>query len=71
VRADYRITARILGRERYHFDALSDLVPEDLALGWGSMSDNRILRTIDISSPSLFIGREAPPTAAQKFDHHP
>jgi len=39
VRADYRITARILGRERYHFDALSDLVPEDLALGWGSMSD--------------------------------
>jgi hypothetical protein len=54
VRADYRITARILGRERYHFDSLSDLVPEDLALGWGPMSDNRILRAIDISQSNRF-----------------
>jgi hypothetical protein len=54
VRADYQITARILGRERYHFDALSDLVPEDLALGWGPMSDNRILRTVDISQSNRF-----------------
>ena len=54
VRADYRITARILARERYHFDALADLVPEDLALGWGPMSDNRILRTIDISQSNRF-----------------
>jgi hypothetical protein len=48
VRANYRITARILARERYHFDTLSDLIPEDLALGWGPMSDNRILRSLDI-----------------------
>jgi len=54
VRADYQITARILGRERYHFDALSDLIPEDLALGWGPMSDNRILRAIDISQSNRF-----------------
>jgi hypothetical protein len=54
VRADYQITARILGRERYHFDALSDLVPEDLALGWGPMSDNRMLRAIDISQSNRF-----------------
>lgn len=54
VRADYQITARILGRERYHFDALSELVPEDLALGWGPMSDNRILRDIDISQSNRF-----------------
>jgi hypothetical protein len=53
-RADYRITARILARERYHFDALADLVPEDLALGWGPMSDSRILRTIDISQSNRF-----------------
>jgi hypothetical protein len=53
-RADYRVTARILARERYHFDALADLVPEDLALGWGPMSDNRILRTIDISQSNRF-----------------
>ncbi len=54
VRADYQITARILARERYHFDALSDLVPEDLALGWGPMSDNRILRAVDISQSDRF-----------------
>jgi hypothetical protein len=54
VRADYQITARILARERYHFDALSDLVPEDLALGWGPMSDNRILRAVDISQSNRF-----------------
>jgi hypothetical protein len=54
VRADYRISARILARERYHFDALSDLIPEDLALGWGPMSDNQMLRTIDISQSDRF-----------------
>ena len=54
VRADYRITARILSREGYHFDALADLIPEDLALGWGPMSDNRILRAIDISQSNRF-----------------
>jgi hypothetical protein len=54
VRAEYLVTARILGLERYHFDALSDLVPEDLALGWGPMSDNRNLRFIDISQSNRF-----------------
>src|ERR1700691_6115349 len=48
VRADYLITARVLSRESYHFDRLSDLIPEDLALGWGPMSDNRVLRKIDV-----------------------
>ena len=54
VRAKYRITARILARERDHFDTLSDLVPEDLALGWGPMSDNRILRALDIYQADRF-----------------
>jgi hypothetical protein len=54
VRATYRITARVLARESYHFDAMSDLVPEDLALGWGPMSDNRVLATIDISQSNRF-----------------
>src|SRR5437879_7077110 len=34
-RASYDITARILSREDYRFDRIADLVPEDLALGWG------------------------------------
>jgi hypothetical protein len=53
-RARYDITARILGREDYHFDGLSDLIPEDLALGWGPMSDNRILRDFEIEQGARF-----------------
>ncbi|HSZ09956.1 MAG TPA: hypothetical protein VK794_15550 [Steroidobacteraceae bacterium] len=54
VRATYEITARVLGREPYHFDSLSDLVPEDLALGWGPMSDSRVLKTLEISQGNRF-----------------
>lgn len=53
-RAGYDITARVLGREPYSFDALADLIPEDLALGWGPMSDNRVLATLDISQSARF-----------------
>ena len=53
-RARYDINARILGREDYRFDAMSDLVPEDLALGWGPMSDNRVLQSFDISQSARF-----------------
>lgn len=53
-RAHYVLTARILGREDYRFDALADLVPEDLALGWGAMSDNRVLAAFDISQSARF-----------------
>jgi hypothetical protein len=54
IRATYQLKARVLARESYHFDAISDLVPEDLALGWGPMSDNSVLRTIDISQSNRF-----------------
>ena len=60
VRAHYQVTARILGHERYRFDSLSDLIPDDLALGWGPMSDNRILRTMDITQSDRFYFLRAP-----------
>jgi hypothetical protein len=53
-RANYDITARILGREDYRFDALASLIPEDLALGWGPMSDNRVLASFEISQGARF-----------------
>jgi hypothetical protein len=53
-RADYDITARVLGRESYRFDPLSSLIPEDLALGWGPMSDNRVLAGFDITQSARF-----------------
>jgi hypothetical protein len=53
-RARYDITARVLAREDYHFDTLADLIPEDLALGWGPMSDNAVLAHFDISQDARF-----------------
>ncbi|HEX5959682.1 MAG TPA: hypothetical protein VFY97_00365 [Rhodanobacteraceae bacterium] len=47
--AKFSLTARVLARDDYHFDAESDLSPTDLALGWGRMSDSAVLRRIDIS----------------------
>ena len=53
-RATYDIEARILGREDYRFDAISDLAPMDLALGWGPMSDNRVLQAFKVSQGARF-----------------
>jgi hypothetical protein len=53
-RAHYRVTARVLGLERYRWDALAALVPEDLALGWGAMSDNHALKSVEISQSNRF-----------------
>ncbi len=53
-RARYDITARILSREDYAFDAMSDLVPEDLALGWGPMSDEQVLSALKITQSARF-----------------
>ena len=67
------ITARILGREDYHFDLLSDLIPEDLALGWGPMSDNRILRLFEITQGARFyswMSREPLPIPRQAVIEH-
>jgi hypothetical protein len=54
VRATYRITARVLGRETYNFDALSDLIPQDIAVGWGPMSDSRVLQSLELSQENRF-----------------
>jgi hypothetical protein len=52
--ADFALTARVLARADYRFDRLAALVPTDLALGWGRMSDSAVLRTIDISQADRF-----------------
>src|ERR1700740_1648197 len=53
-RARYDITHRIRSRGDYRFDRLSDLIPEDLALGWGPMSDNRVLSAFEITQGARF-----------------
>jgi len=45
----FSIEARVLSKEKYSFDKGAELSPIDLALGWGRMSDEAILKNIDIS----------------------
>lgn len=53
-RARYSLEARILAQERYRFDRIADLSPLDLALGWGPMSDEGVLKDIEISQSGRF-----------------
>jgi hypothetical protein len=46
--ARFEIRARVLSTERYRFDRAAELSPVDFALGWGPMSDTRILEAFTI-----------------------
>jgi hypothetical protein len=47
--AQFSMEARVLGKQRYWFDRAADLSPIDLALGWGPMSDQKVLEQLDFS----------------------
>jgi hypothetical protein len=53
-RARFELTARVLSRADYNWDAGAKLVPVDLALGWGRMSDSAVLAQVDISQYGRF-----------------
>jgi len=46
--AEYKIKARVLGKETYYFDNASEISKYDLALGWGRMSDQKFIDHLDI-----------------------
>ncbi len=52
--ADFVIDARVLSTERYYWDAGSDLVPVDIAMGWGRMSDSAVIKPLNISQSGRF-----------------
>lgn len=52
--ARFSLKARVLGVEHYSFDREADLVPVDLAFGWGPMSDSSVLSKISISQGGRF-----------------
>jgi len=52
--ARFSLLARVLSRSDYHLDRLSSLIPTDLALGWGAMSDTAVLRTLKIEQNDRF-----------------
>jgi len=51
---NYLVEGRILAKKRYRFDATSDLSPYDLLLGWGPMSDTRVLRQMSFEQTNRF-----------------
>lgn len=53
-RAHFDITARVLSRKDYNWGADARLIPEDLALGWGRMSDSAVLADIQISQSDRY-----------------
>jgi hypothetical protein len=52
--ADYAIKARVLSTEDYSMGTEAQLSPTDLALGWGPMSDEAVLRKVQISQGNRF-----------------
>lgn len=44
--AHFEIKARVLSTERYRFDRAAELSPVDFALGWGPMSDSKVLADV-------------------------
>lgn len=52
--ASYKIKSRLLSKKRYFFDSRSDYARYDLAVGWKTMSDSKLLSQLDISQGDRF-----------------
>lgn len=52
--AEYKIRARLLGKEKYTTDPVAKYATWDLALGWKQMSDSSVLDQLDITQSSRF-----------------
>ncbi len=52
--ASYRITAVVMGADRYRFDPGAKISPLDLALAWGPMSVAGVLNELSVSQSGRF-----------------
>ena len=70
--AAYSIEARVLRTKRYWVDG-DDLVPYDVAVGWGALSDQAVLDRLSISQGNRFFFYEwqnPPPIAVSEIEKH-
>jgi hypothetical protein len=70
--ASYALRGRVLHTKRYWVDG-NDLVPYDVAVGWGRMSDQAVLDHLSISQTNRFYfyeWREEPPIPEQEILTH-
>lgn len=71
--AHFALDARVLHRKIYRWDRQAALVPVDLALGWGPMSDQRVLDRITITQSMRFYWFEykmPPPILKEEIISH-
>ncbi len=72
-RASYHLRARLLSRESYRLGREAELSPLDFALGWGVMSDNRVLDALEISQSGRYFwlrwGEAAPASETEMLRH--
>lgn len=71
--ASFSVDARVLHRRNYRYDAGAALVPVDLALGWGVMSDETVLARIQISQSMRcywYRYKLPPPIAVEEIVSH-
>jgi len=54
-RAEFAVTARVLRKEIYRLDGGANLAPVDLGLGWGPMSDSRIVDQLEFSQMGRYL----------------
>ncbi|MEO6741532.1 MAG: hypothetical protein ABIP20_14895 [Chthoniobacteraceae bacterium] len=52
--AEYALRGRVLGKKRYYSGPSAELVPIDVAVGWGKMSDEAVLSLLEISMTNRF-----------------
>jgi hypothetical protein len=52
--ASFEMKARVILKKRYNFGRAADLVPVDLVLAWGAMSDQNNLKDFDFSQSDRF-----------------
>lgn len=52
--ARFEVKGRVLGQLVYDADTVAELSPVDIALGWGAMSDSRVLSQIEMSQGERF-----------------
>ncbi len=71
--AHFAIDARVLHRKIYRWDRQAALVPVDLALGWGPMSDQRVLDQLTVTQSMRFYWFEykmPPPISKEQIIAH-
>jgi hypothetical protein len=71
--AHFALDARVLHRKTYQYDRQAQLVPLDLALGWGPMSDQRVLNQVKITQSMRFYWFEykmPPPIPKEEIISH-